>query len=140
MTRVPRTRRTRLLVSGALALCAAAFVLSACGDDSSGGGDTLPCGLDTGNSAIFNNITVGYTATLSGAGTVESITYTDNSGDVVVTNPTMPFQANVTLSTLPARIRASGSVTTGTLTIGYTATGSPNRLEQDSQTCEQTNN
>jgi hypothetical protein len=140
MTRVPGARRMRLLVTGALTLCASAFILSACGDDSNGGDGPLQCGLDTGNSAIFNNITVGYSATLSGAGTVTSITYTDNGGDVVVDNPTLPFQANVTLATLPARIRASGSVTTGTITIGYTATGSPDRLEQDSQTCEQTNN
>ena len=52
-------------------------------------------------------------------------------------SPTLPFQANVTLATLPARIRASGSVTTGTITIGYAATGSPDRAEQDSQTCSQ---
>jgi hypothetical protein len=129
-----------LLVTGALTLCAAALTLSACGDDSSGSDNTLPCGLDTGNSAIVNNLSVGYSATLSGAGTVSSITYTTDAGDEVVNNPTLPFQANVTLATLPARIRAEGSVTTGTLTIGYTATGSPNRLEQDSQTCEQNNN
>ena len=41
---------------------------------------------------------------------------------------------NVTLTTLPARIRATGSVTSGNITIGYSA---PDRAEQDSETCEQ---
>jgi len=125
MTRLPAVRRMRLLVTGALALCAMALTVSACSDDDDGD-NTLPCGLDTGNSEISGDITVGYSAALTGAGTVTSITYTDNSGDVVVTNPT-----------LPARIRAAGSVTSGSIVIGYSATGAPDRAEQDSQTCEQ---
>ncbi len=140
MTRTPGYRSSRWLVRGAITLCAAMFALSACGDDNDGGDGSLTCGLDTGNSAISNQISVGYSASLTGGGTVTSITYTDNSGDVVVNNPSLPFQANVTLTSAPARIRASGSVTTGTLTIGYVATGSPDRNEQDSVTCEQTNN
>ena len=136
MIRVPAVRGMRLLVTGALALCAMALTVSACSDDDNGD-NTLPCGLDTGNSEISGDITVGYSAALTGAGTVTSITYTDNSGDVVVTNPTLPYQANVTLSTLPARIRAAGSVTSGSIVIGYSATGAPDRAEQDSQTCDQ---
>jgi hypothetical protein len=129
----------RMLTRKALAVGAAALVVSACGDGG-GSNNTLPCGIDTGNSSIAGGLSVAYTASLSGAGSVTSITYTDNSGDVVVTNPTLPFQASVTLATLPARIRASGSVTTGAITIGYNATGAPARQEQDSQTCQQTNN
>ena len=136
MTCTLETRRTRPLVACALVLFAAVFTLSACGDDNGGNGP-LTCGLDTGNSDIAGSITVGYTASLTGAGSVTSITYTDNSGDVVVDNPTLPFQATVTLASLPARIRASGSVTTGTITVGYNATGAPDRLEQDTQTCSQ---
>lgn len=136
MTRAPLARRTRPLVVCALTLLTAALTLSACGDDN-GGNSPLTCGLDTGNSSITNAISVGYTATLSGAGSVTSITYTDNSGDVVVDNPTLPFQANVTLTTLAARIRATGSVTTGTITISYNATGAPARQEQDSESCAQ---
>lgn len=135
MIHEPGARRVRPFVTGALALCAVVFTLSACDDDNGDG--TLPCAIDTGNSEISGDITVSYSAALTGSGTVTSITYTDNSGDVVVNDPTLPFQANVTLATLPARIRATGSVTSGNITISYSATGAPDRAEQDSETCEQ---
>lgn len=123
----------------ALATCAIAFMLAACSDDG-GGNQPLTCGLDTGNSEISGALTVGYSATLSGAGTVTSITYTTDAGPTTVENPAMPFQANVTLATLPARIQASGSVTTGTITVQYNATGAPARAEQDQASCSQTDN
>ena len=134
---IRRGRKAAIL--GGLATCALAFALSACSDDDNGGG-SLTCGLDTGNSEINGTLSVAYSATLEGAGTVTSITYTTDTGPTTVNNPSMPFQANVTLATLPARIQASGSVTTGTITVQYSATGAPDRAEQDQASCSQTNN
>ena len=139
MTRTLKTRRTRLLVTAALTLCTAALTLSACGDDSSGNNNTLQCGPNTGNSSISGNITVTYSASLAGSGTVTSVTYATDGGDVVVNNPALPWQISVVNATSPAAIRAAGSVTTGTITIGYNAVGAPDRAEQDTATCAQIN-
>jgi len=138
MTCVPEIRRKGTLVRGAILLCTAVLTLAACSDGGSNN-NTLVCGPNTGNSSISGNITVGYSASLAGSGTVTSITYTTDAGDEVVNNPTLPWQANVTLVSRPAAIRATGSVTTGTITIGYNAVGAPNRAEQNTATCAQTN-
>jgi hypothetical protein len=130
--------RKRYLLRLATLLGAAVFALSACGDDNSGP-NTLTCGPNTGNSSISGSITVAYSASLTGSGTVTSITYATDAGDVVVNNPTLPWQESVLNVTSPAAIRATGSVTTGMITIGYNATGAGNRLEQDTATCSQIN-
>ena len=122
----------------ALGLLAGAFAVGACGDDGGSSG-TLQCGPNTGNSTISGSLSVAYSASLAGSGAVNTITYTTDAGDQTVTNPALPWQASVTLATLPAAIRATGSVTTGTITIGYNAVGAPNRAEQDTATCTQTN-
>ncbi len=80
-----------------------------------------------------------YSASLTGSGTVTSITYATDAGNVVVNNPTLPWQVSVLNVTSPASISAAGSVTTGTITIGFNAVGAPNRAEQDEATCSQTN-
>lgn len=136
MIRVPGARLNRILLGGALALSAAVMTLSACGDDS-GGNEPLECGLDTGESAISGDITVSYQVTLEGSGAVTSVTYTSDAGDQVVNNPSLPFSANITLATRTARIQATGSVTTGTITAQYAAVGAPDRAEQDQVVCAQ---
>lgn len=129
MTTAPR----RFMLGGALALCALALTLSACSDDPEEG--PLACGLDTGESEISGDLTVSYQVTLSGSGSVSSVTYTAESGPVTVTNPTLPWSENITLTTRTARIEATGSVTTGTITAQYAAVGAPDRAEQDQVVC-----
>ena len=139
MTHRTAGRWRRVLLGQTLGLLAGAFTVGACGDDGGGNNNTLQCGPNTGNSTISGSLSVAYSASLAGSGTVNTITYTTDAGDQTVTNPTLPWQASVTLATLPAAIRATGSVTTGTITIGYNAVGAPDRAEQDTATCTQTN-
>ena len=136
MPLVPDSRHRRVLVSTAMALCAGAFVVSACGDSESIA--TLRCGPSTAPSEISGDITVTYSASLEGTGLVNSITYVTDAGPIVVNNPILPWQTTLLLVTSPAAIRAAGSVTTGTITVGYDAVGAPDRAEQDSATCSQT--
>jgi hypothetical protein len=136
MTRVPGARLNRILLGGALALCGAVLTLSACGDDS-GDNEPLDCGLDTGESVISGDLTVSYQVTLEGNGAVTSVTYTADAGPTTVANPSLPFSANITLDTRTARIEATGSVTTGTITAQYVAVGAPDREEQDQAICAQ---
>jgi len=127
------------LLGQTLGLLAGAFTVGACGDDGGGNNNTLQCGPNTGNSTISGSLSVAYSASLAGSGTVTSITYATDAGDVVVNNPALPWQTSLVLVTSPAAIRAAGTVTTGTITIGYNAVGAPDRAEQDTATCSQTN-
>lgn len=137
MIRMPETVRTRAAIQQALLLCVAVLTATACGGDG-GTINTLVCGPSIGPSVISGDITVTYSASLTGTGAVTSVTYVTDTGPVVVNNPTLPLQVTVVNATSPAAIRAAGRVTSGSITIGYSATGAPNRAEQDSATCEQT--
>lgn len=136
MPLTPGSRRHRMLVGTVMALCSGAFVVSACGDDN--GVPTLRCGPSTAPSEIAGDITVTYSASLEGIGLVNSITYVTDTGPVVVNNPVLPWQHTILLVTSPAAIRAAGSVAIGTITVGYSAVGEPDRAEEDSATCSQT--
>ena len=136
MTPVLGGRGRRAFLGTAMALCSGAFVVSACGDSDSIA--TLRCGPSIGPSTITGNINVTYSASLEGTGLVNSITYVTDAGPVVVNNPPLLWELTVLLVTSPAAIRAAGSVTTGTITVGYSAVGAPDRAEQDSATCSQT--
>ncbi len=135
MTRRIRSGKGVLLVSGML-LCTAAGMISACSDSTGNSPTTKDCTLDTGMSTISGSITVTYLVTLSGSSaTIASITYAAEGGPVTVTNPTLPFQQNLTLLTAPAQLQLTGTVTDGTLTAEYSAVGSPNRSESKQVTC-----
>ena len=138
MTHRTAGRWRRVFLCQTLGLLAGAFAVGACGDDGGSNG-TLQCAPNTGNSTISGSLSVAYSASLVGSGTVTSITYATDAGDVVVNNPALPWQTSLVLVTSPAAIRAAGTVTTGTITIGYNAVGAPDRAEQDTATCSQTN-
>jgi hypothetical protein len=135
--RIPEARRARAAMRQAALLGVAVLTATACGGDG-GTINTLVCSPSIGPSLISGDITVSYSASLTGTGAVTSVTYVTDTGPVVVNNPTLPLQVNVVNVTSPAAIRAAGRVTSGSITIGYSATGAPNRAEQDSATCEQT--
>ncbi len=136
MIPVTETARARTALHQALLLSVAVLTATACG----GGGtiSTLTCGPSIGPSVISGDITVTYSASLTGTGAVTSVTYVTDTGPIVVNNPALPWQVVVVNATSPAAIRAAGRVTTGTITIGYSAVGAPARSEQNSAICEQT--
>lgn len=134
MSRAAGTRQRRLFMGGAIVLAPAAFTLGACSDDG-GGSNTTPCNLDTGASSISGNLAVHYEASTTGNGTLSSITYTTDAGNVVVTTPTLPWEIDVTLATAQARIRAVGGVSSGSIEIQYQADGGPGNVEQGQNSC-----
>jgi hypothetical protein len=122
----------RTFLASALTLCTAAAVVSACSDDP----EVLPCAKDSGASSIAGGLTIHYQATTSGGGTWTGITYTTDAGDIVVNNPTFPWEIDVTNATAPARIQGVGSVTgSGSAIIEYSATGDGGRAESDEEGC-----
>ena len=138
MTRLFGGNRSVLLGAGLL-LCATAAMISACSDTNANSPVSKDCTLDTGTSTISGSLTVTYQVTVQdGTASVTSLTYAAESGPVTVTNPTLPFQANLTLATVPAHLQLTGTVTNGILVAEYSAVGSPNRAEQHQVTCAAT--
>jgi hypothetical protein len=89
-------------------------------------------------------VNVQYAASVTGDGLFSSITYAGPSGNVTVTNPTMPFSVMTTV-TLPtqASMSASASTNNGSATISYTANiigGNSSDQETGDQTCSTGNN
>jgi hypothetical protein len=123
-----------MLLRAAMMLAAGGLTLAAC-DDDNGGSDTTPCNLDTGASSITGNLAVHYEASTTGNGTLSSITYATDAGDLVVTSPTLPWEIDVTLVTAPARVRAVGAVSNGSIEIQYQADGGPGNVQQGENTC-----
>src|SRR5664279_4416009 len=119
MTRLVSGNRTVLLGAGLL-LCATAGMISACSDTTANSPVTKDCTLDTGTSTISGSLTVTYQVTVQdGTATVASLTYNAESGPVTVTNPTLPFQENLTLATATAHLQLTGTVTNGVLVAQY---------------------
>ena len=133
MIRLPRVRQNRALLGGALALCAAVLTVSACSDDNNDGGTA--CTMDTGASDISGNLTVHYEASTTGNGTLSSITYATETGNQVVVNPDLPWETDVTLATVHARVQALGSVSSGSIEIQFQADGGEGNVEQGENTC-----
>jgi hypothetical protein len=135
MTQRFRRRATVLLGAGIL-VCATAAMVSACSDTNANQPVAKDCTLDTGASTIAGSLTVTYQVTVpDGTGTVSSLTYTADTGPVTVTNPTLPFQENLTLLTAPAQLQVVGTVSNGTMVAQFSAVGSPNRSEQKQVSC-----
>ena len=134
MIAMPRVRQHRIVLTGALALCAAVLTVSACGDDDNNGGGTA-CTLDTGASDISGNLAVHYEAAATGNGTLNSITYATETGNQVVVNPDLPWEVDVTLATAHARLQALGSVTSGSIQVQFQADGGEGNVEQEENSC-----
>jgi hypothetical protein len=120
-----------MLLGGAIAITTAVFTLGACSDDSG----STPCNLDTGASSISGDLTVHYEASTTGDGTLSSITYATDAANVVVTNPALPWNIDITLATAHARLQATGGVSSGSIEIQYSADGGPGNVEQGQNSC-----
>ncbi len=134
MSQAAGMSRRNLLLAGAMIFSAAVFTLSACSNDGDGS-NTTPCNLDTGASSISGNLAVHYEASTTGNGTLSSITYATDAGNVVVTTPTLPWETDITLATAQARLRAVGDVSSGSIQIQYQADGGPGNVEQGENSC-----
>jgi hypothetical protein len=107
-----RTSRWFLLLS-AIGL---GTVLAACESDD---GPTPPCLRDTGDATVVGDVTVVYSATVTGDAEILSLTYNTESGPQTIGAPTLPFHVTVQPRMTPARIRATGITGSGSFTIGY---------------------
>lgn len=115
-------------VSGSFALVFL-MVAAACAQDST------TCKLDTGESDSVGGM-VTYRAESTGDATVSVLTVATDNGSQVVTGPVLPYMQTITLATAHAQIQATGSVTNGSITISYTASGGP---EQQQAMCNASN-
>ena len=105
------------------------MVAAACAQDST------TCKLDTGESDSVGGM-VTYRADTTGDATISLLTLATDSGSQVVTNPLPPYMQTITLATAHAQIQVTGSVTNGSITISYTASGGP---EQQQAMCSASN-
>ena len=135
MTRRIRGSRSgyrRAFVGAALTLCSAAVVLSACSDDP----ETIKCEQTAGPSTISGDLAIQYSASATVGGAISQITYTTDAGNVVVNNPTLPWEFAVTNVTAPAQISLVGTVTgSGSVLVEYDANGGVGRTETDDDGC-----
>jgi len=106
-----------LLPARRLCLVAALVSLAACGGDDDEGGGSETCNLSAGPGTIFGTVT--YAATATGNGTMSQIRLQTEEGVVVVNNPTLPYNRVEVLATRPALIEATGTVSSGSLTIQF---------------------
>jgi hypothetical protein len=116
-------------MSGLFAASLLLVVAAACAQDST------TCKLDTGESDSVGGM-VSYRAESTGDATVSMLTLATDSGLQVVANPGLPYMQTVTLATAHAQIQATGSVTNGSFTIAYSASGGP---EQQQAMCSASN-
>jgi hypothetical protein len=122
-------------------------VAAGCGSSSTGPGGRTACspplsiGPTTFTEGAPSTISATYTASVTGDGTITSLTYVGASGQVTVTNPVLPFSVDATVP-LPtqAGMSASGYYTNGTVTIAYQASVGASDDEQTNQVCGGSNN
>jgi hypothetical protein len=124
-----------------VAIAALLGVAAGCGSSGTGPGGRTACNpaLSIGPTEFTEGsgtINVQYQATQTGDGTISSLTYAGPSGNVVVSNPTLPFSVTTTVP-LPsqASFSASGFYTNGTVTIAYSASVGSGDIESTNQTC-----
>ena len=107
-------------VSGSFAVVF--LMVAACAQDST------TCKLDTGESDSVGGM-VTYRAESTGNATISVLTVATDSGSQVVANPVLPYMQTITLTMAHAQIQATGSVTNGSITISYTASGGPEQQQ-----------
>lgn len=115
--------------------CSLLLALAACGgDDDNGGGGDNTCSLAAGPGTISGNAT--YTASVTGNGAISQIRLQTEAGVVVDNNPELPFSRVEPLTTRPALIEATGTVSSGSITIAFsTVPVGGGALETESDSC-----
>ena len=86
--------------------------------------ETVTCSLLANPDTITVGMTVVYTATATGDGTMSALSYATSSGMVTVNNPTLPWTLTILVpSNTKITMTATGTVTNGSLDIDYKGTG-----------------
>ena len=122
-------------------LAAAGLVLVSGACSSSSGPSGRTCDLVTTTSTLGNvDMSVSYSVTGTGDGTVSSVTYGTNAGPVVVHNPTLPWTNNQDLSGgVQASLSVLGHIDSGSLLAQYNAQAGGSS-QSDMQSCAGSNN
>jgi hypothetical protein len=103
-------------------------------------GSEITCNLSTAANQPPVDMSVVYTATQTGDGTISSLSYETITGTVTVPNPTLPWTVVVNvLSTTAVKISASGTTKNGSLKISYSGETSTSKIS-GSDYCEQQTN
>ncbi len=80
----------------------------------------ITCSLTTAPTQPPVDMNVTYKATQTGDGTISSLTYVTITGTVTVTNPQLPWEVTVAVTTTTnVSIAAAGTVKNGSLNISY---------------------
>ena len=96
------------------------FVLCGCKKDQ----ETTTCNLATAVNRPALGMNVTYTASATGDGTLATLSYVCSGGLITVSNPTLPWTATVYVAAdTDVKITASGTVTNGSLKVGYAGSG-----------------
>ncbi len=100
----------------------------------------ITCNLSTAASKPPVEMTIIYTATQTGDGTLSSLSYATISGIVTVQNPSLPWTVTVpVLTSTDVAISATGTTKDGSLKISYDGVGSGGTIS-GSDFCEQQTN
>jgi len=107
------------LIAVTLLLALSFSIFTACKKNAS----ELTCTLYTTPTQPPVNMTVTYTATATGDGSMASLTYATMSGNITIHNPQLPWSITVTaLTSTNVSISATGTATNGSLEIKYDGT------------------
>lgn len=115
----------------------AAFIITSC--DKENDAQPMSCDLETANTQFTeDSIEVTYTLEVSGDYQVATFYYYDETGKVIVDNPTGPKSITVALTNQKLlKAGAEGHVKNGALKVSFTAQTNTN-LYTGSDQCEQT--
>jgi hypothetical protein len=90
---------------------------------------------DTGEANAIGTVTVEYFAERNGDADITTLIYYTDGGQQTVGNPRLPFNTTVSLRSVPARIRATGTTGSGSYAIGYRISDAVGPLESTRLTC-----
>jgi len=97
-----------------------ALAFSACKKEK----EQITCNLMATPDSTRASMTVVYTATQTGDGTISSLSYATSSGMVTVNSPSLPWTLTVQAPpNTKITMTATGTVTNGSITIDYLGTG-----------------
>lgn len=95
------------------------FTLTNCKKDSG-----ITCNLNAAAPSQGIDTEITYEANGSGDGAITSLTYASSSGNITVTNPTLPWTITALVpADIPISIVATGTVKNGSLKVAYSGNG-----------------
>jgi len=99
----------------------------------------ITCNLNVADQAPIN-MTISFSATQTGDGTISTLTYKTSAGEETITNPSLPWTIDVTADEgTDISITAQGKVKDGSLTVSYLGE-SQGSVVEGSDFCTHSNN